>query len=349
MLHRNSIATKVLEKKVTKGYTICEETCVTCEMPLMTSLTGKTDCKVCPAITKWIERKNKEARNTSTTTKDKDDDTRDDEIVEENRLVMRAERTMVEYDNEEEVEEVRDQAPRDRDPLADDFDYQAFMKRFDKIEVAKPSVRVAKSSVASLQRSYVSQEILSFDSDDTEAIRSRARQIILSVRRNNGGGWGGHRHNCATSYSYSEDDMKDEVVEGEESYEQYEQQSYEYEGSSYEPKDEVVEGEESYEQYEQQSYEYEGSSYEPETTIESRSTEKSWDAMKMTASEIVAMAQRKTRMKEEEEYDDDSEEEYPVPESILTPPLSPRKVSIPFKYLDKSYLYINPRSAIHIS
>ena len=321
MLHRNSIATKVLEKKVTKGYTICEETCVTCEMPLMTSLTGKTDCKVCPAITKWIERKNKEARNTSTTTKDKDDDTRDDEIVEENRLVMRAERTMVEYDNEEEVEEVRDQAPRDRDPLADDFDYQAFMKRFDKIEVAKPSVRVAKSSVASLQRSYVSQEILSFDSDDTEAIRSRARQIILSVRRNNGGGWGGHRHNCATSYSYSEDDMKDEVVEGEESYEQYEQQSYEYEGSS----------------------------YEPETTIESRSTEKSWDAMKMTASEIVAMAQRKTRMKEEDEYYDDSEEEYPVPESILTPPLSPRKVSIPFKYLDKSYLYINPRSAIHIS
>ena len=54
---RHSIATKVAAKKTAKGYTLSDESCDQCEMPLMT-LNGKSECKVCPAIKKWVQRKN---------------------------------------------------------------------------------------------------------------------------------------------------------------------------------------------------------------------------------------------------------------------------------------------------
>ncbi|KAL3774288.1 hypothetical protein ACHAWO_011236 [Cyclotella atomus] len=52
---RRKIATKVMAKKVTKGYSILEETCTVCDMPLMEGR-GKKECRVCPAIKKWMEK-----------------------------------------------------------------------------------------------------------------------------------------------------------------------------------------------------------------------------------------------------------------------------------------------------
>ena len=53
--HRRSIATKVMAKKVSRGYKLLEEPCDGCEMPLM-EIKGRVECKVCPAIMKWVRR-----------------------------------------------------------------------------------------------------------------------------------------------------------------------------------------------------------------------------------------------------------------------------------------------------
>ncbi|KAL9181450.1 hypothetical protein ACHAXT_010255 [Thalassiosira profunda] len=52
---RNSIAVKVAAKKTAKGYVLSEEACAKCEMPLL-MLNGKSECKTCPAIAKWVQR-----------------------------------------------------------------------------------------------------------------------------------------------------------------------------------------------------------------------------------------------------------------------------------------------------
>mmetsp|Transcript_6324 Transcript_6324/g.12505 ORF Transcript_6324/g.12505 Transcript_6324/m.12505 type:complete len:1208 (-) Transcript_6324:266-3889(-) len=52
---RRSIATKVIAKKVSRGYILLDDPCDGCGMPLM-ELNGKVECKVCPAIAKWIRR-----------------------------------------------------------------------------------------------------------------------------------------------------------------------------------------------------------------------------------------------------------------------------------------------------
>lgn len=53
--NRRSIATKVIAKKVSRGYILLDDPCDECEMPLM-ELNGNVECKVCPAIMKWIRR-----------------------------------------------------------------------------------------------------------------------------------------------------------------------------------------------------------------------------------------------------------------------------------------------------
>ncbi|KAL3796666.1 hypothetical protein HJC23_009966 [Cyclotella cryptica] len=52
---RRRIATKVMAKKVSKGYLLLEESCKFCDMPLMEGK-GKKECKVCPAIKKWMNK-----------------------------------------------------------------------------------------------------------------------------------------------------------------------------------------------------------------------------------------------------------------------------------------------------
>lgn len=52
---RRRIATKVMAKKVSKGYLLLEESCKFCDMPLMEGK-GRKECKVCPAIKKWMNK-----------------------------------------------------------------------------------------------------------------------------------------------------------------------------------------------------------------------------------------------------------------------------------------------------
>jgi uncharacterized Zn finger protein (UPF0148 family) len=44
-----------MAKKVSKGYVLLEELCTLCDMPLMEGK-GKKECKVCPAIRKWMDK-----------------------------------------------------------------------------------------------------------------------------------------------------------------------------------------------------------------------------------------------------------------------------------------------------
>ena len=55
---RQIIANKVTSKKAEKGYTLSEEKCTDCDMNLLLSSNGKSECKVCPAIKKWVQCKN---------------------------------------------------------------------------------------------------------------------------------------------------------------------------------------------------------------------------------------------------------------------------------------------------
>ena len=45
----------MIAKKVSKGYLLLEESCERCEMPMLKGR-GKKDCRVCPAIKKWMEK-----------------------------------------------------------------------------------------------------------------------------------------------------------------------------------------------------------------------------------------------------------------------------------------------------
>lgn len=55
---RREIATKVLGAKMLQGWTLKEETCGNCAMPLMENK-GKAQCPVCPALAKRAKKKNK--------------------------------------------------------------------------------------------------------------------------------------------------------------------------------------------------------------------------------------------------------------------------------------------------
>lgn len=145
IIHRNSIATKVAAKKTAKGYTVSDERCTTCEMPLMT-MNGKSECKTCPAIKKWVQRQNEAEGYTQ------HDDARD---ATEERV--------------EGYAEGREGAPVD--------------------VVAEDELRVVCSDekserVLSVKASGSNE---SEDSEDTEAIRARAREIIMNARKR--GGW----------------------------------------------------------------------------------------------------------------------------------------------------------------
>ncbi|KAL3821729.1 hypothetical protein ACHAXA_008465 [Cyclostephanos tholiformis] len=129
----HSIATKVAAKKTSKGYTLSEEYCSLCQMPLMT-LQGKSSCKVCPAIKKWVDRKNEGSRQ-----EQGGEDARD--IVESSQV----------------AEEVREQAPVES------------IGEHEKSEV---------SDFEGLSKTD------SNESDDTNAIRDRARQIIMAAKCN---------------------------------------------------------------------------------------------------------------------------------------------------------------------
>ena len=115
------------------------------------TLKGKSDCKVCPAIKKWVQRKN-EANGHNT------------------KQVSDARFTVVETAAAEEDTEIRDEAPAaDSNDLDSDEKLEASSDKEDSMKV---------------------EETLSGGSDeseDTERIRSRARQIIMNARDIGGG------------------------------------------------------------------------------------------------------------------------------------------------------------------
>jgi hypothetical protein len=100
-------------------------------MPLMT-LQGKSSCKVCPAIKKWVDRKNEGSRQ-----EQRGEDSRD--VVE----------------SSESAEEIREEAP------------------------VESVVRFKESEVTDFEDLSKAD---STESDDTNAIRERARQIIKNAK-----------------------------------------------------------------------------------------------------------------------------------------------------------------------
>lgn len=191
-INRHSIATKVAAKKTSKGYTLSAERCDLCIMPLMT-LQGNSSCKVCPAIKKWLERKN-EGSGQEQGVSNKCD-------VEESTTV---------------VAEIRDEAPVDpigkygksdvdrseRDDLSkaettvsDDTDVirerarQIILNA--KSRVALTSSVDDDSTMASAQASWDYNASLSWDDEINTSesmrdklVRDRAEQIIKRARKN---------------------------------------------------------------------------------------------------------------------------------------------------------------------
>ena len=118
------------------------------------TLKGKSDCKVCPAIKKWVQRKN-EANGHNT------------------KQVSDAREMVVETAAAEEDTEIRDKAP------AADSNY------LDSDE--KPQLEKASSDKEDSMKVEETLSGGSGESEDTERIRSRARQIIMNARGRGGG------------------------------------------------------------------------------------------------------------------------------------------------------------------
>ncbi len=85
---RRSIATKVIAKKVSRGYVLLDDPCDGCGMPMM-ELNGQVECKVCPAIMKWIRRQKSrqlccdvEVRDAQESDEREVEETREDNLVE---------------------------------------------------------------------------------------------------------------------------------------------------------------------------------------------------------------------------------------------------------------------------
>jgi len=184
LLFRRSIAAKVLSKKSEKGYVLSDENCVHCEMPLMTIDGSRNECKTCPAIKKWVKRQLEaikaaeedegrlETRDQEDSSKVRFDESGLDEFREE---VGDNEFAQHIYDNEIDEEQLGEE-----DPAAVDGDY----------------LKIEHST----------------SSEETRAIRLRARQIIMDARGHGADededlGWDG---GATKRYSW-EDDYEDPV------------------------------------------------------------------------------------------------------------------------------------------
>lgn len=154
-MNRHSIATKVAAKKTGKGYTLSAEYCDLCEMPMMT-LKGKTDCKVCPAIKKWMQRRDGGIIST------------EQGGVDEARDVI----DTAEVDTEiRDAEESRDEMPVDP-PVCDSTvvcDSQVDI-------VADKTPLTNHIDITAMESTE------STDSDNSTSIRERARQIIMNAK-----------------------------------------------------------------------------------------------------------------------------------------------------------------------
>lgn len=238
LIHRHSIATKVAAKKTAKGYTLSDESCDQCEMPLMT-LNGKSECKVCPAIKKWVQRKNEanaqkkqadDARE-AVETANKEAEIREEEeeeapveiidIEDKPEVVVEIVDTVESKQSEAQSEVLKIDSNNSADKSEvlqidsrNSNDSGSFVGRFASMNVSNSA---STESEASSAQCYSMSKTDSDDSEDTDAIRARARQIILDARGR--GEWGGADSNdededdsdngtSIKSYSQSWDDGK---------------------------------------------------------------------------------------------------------------------------------------------
>ena len=186
--HRQSIANKVTSKKAEKGYTLSEEKCTDCDMNLLLSSNGKSECKVCPAIKKWVQRKNDNNNTIAAVKKDNNVDVRDEVVVVE-------EKTM-------EKEEMRDDPEEYINPsINTSVSVESLVEHFENIKVVQETAKSSNNSLTSVG---------STDSDDTDAIRERARQIIMNAR--NANKWDDNKDD--SDLSDAEEEVEEESEDG---------------------------------------------------------------------------------------------------------------------------------------
>lgn len=143
-------------KKTGKGYTLSAEYCDLCEMPMMT-LKGKTDCKVCPAIKKWMQRKD---GGIITTEQGGVDEARD--VIDS-----------AEVDTEiRDAEESRDEMPVDP-PVCD-----STVVCDSQVDIVADETPLTNNHIDITAM----ESTESTDSDNSTSIRERARQIIMNAK-----------------------------------------------------------------------------------------------------------------------------------------------------------------------
>lgn len=201
--YRHSIATKVAAKKTAKGYTLSDENCTLCEMPLMT-MNGKSECKVCPAIKKWLQRKMEAGAQKEQVEEDAREEV---ETMEKVDAEVRDEASVGATDNEVRCEDdiVGIEAKPDEKVAADDCFEKPDAKATDSNESTEVASKGSDDSghdenlarrlenmnvynSESTEESAFLSRSESEESEDTEAIRRRARQIIMQARGK--GEWG---------------------------------------------------------------------------------------------------------------------------------------------------------------
>lgn len=168
---RHSIATKVAAKKTAKGYTLSDENCVTCEMSLMV-MNGKKECKVCPAIKKWVQRKNEAECKEAVEARDAD------EVVEEEEAEDRDEAPIFDHPVDDDERSEADYVDRDEKP---EFGL-ATTSTMDSESLSEHLMQFKMSTSEDSNDRYGLSKSGSDESEDTEAIRARARQIIMAAR-----------------------------------------------------------------------------------------------------------------------------------------------------------------------
>lgn len=166
------------------------------------TLNGKSECKVCPAIKKWVQRKNETSSGAETTVDDEREDVVEEYAVDVDEEMFRDEAPMdpptASYEEEwganEEESNLEPDWSKDSESLAE---------RFNVMKVAR-SASMESSACQSTQDLGKYGSSTSDDSEDSEAIRARVRAIICQARGQ--GNW-----DIATSSS-EEESIKSPVL-----------------------------------------------------------------------------------------------------------------------------------------
>mmetsp|Transcript_39370 Transcript_39370/g.70882 ORF Transcript_39370/g.70882 Transcript_39370/m.70882 type:complete len:1285 (+) Transcript_39370:209-4063(+) len=186
---RHSIANKVAAKKTAKGYTLSDESCASCEMPLMT-LNGKSECKVCPAIKKWVQRKN-ESNNAIADARREVDDVREMvETVEEEDAEIRDESppdSPVDGDEKYGYEKYGDEAPTPDSVDGDDkYDDEKYSDEKYSDESPPDSLDSDEKSDVEVEDSDERSELEIESNDDSESIAERS-EVDMKVSETESG------------------------------------------------------------------------------------------------------------------------------------------------------------------